>query len=91
MYMTIFRDDFIAEFARRNREDNFSTAALMALFDYYSDLESYVLDVIAICVEWAEYSDIEDACRACSCESLHELEKRYNVIYVNDNCILIGQ
>ena len=46
------------------RPDNFSYEALGALFEYYEEYErdsgeETELDVIAICCDWTEYSNIE--------------------------------
>jgi hypothetical protein len=56
-----FRD----EFAHANRSDNFSYEGLAALFDYLEDLEDSIgeemeLDVIALCCDFSEYTDLND-------------------------------
>ena len=61
-------DDFEREFSEYGREDNFSWHGLKALYDYIWDIAEetdtpYVLDVIALCCEYTEYS-IEDVVSA---------------------------
>lgn len=78
-----FRDAFHA----MGRKDQFSYAALGALFSYLEELESDLgeeieLDVIALCCDYAEYSDAAEAVRehmgfdwappACSRDELNE-------------------
>ena len=56
-----FRD----EFAHANRSDNFSYEGLAALFDYLEQYEDDTgeeveLDVIALCCDFTEYTDMDD-------------------------------
>ena len=56
---------FLREFEEYNREDNFSYAGTSALFDWLKELsvdtgEPYELDVIALCCEFTEYSDLAE-------------------------------
>jgi len=60
MKQTVSEATFIDEFRAYNREDNFSPAALRALFEYLEDYEDATgedveLDVIALCCDFAEY------------------------------------
>lgn len=50
--------DFAQRFEAYGRGNQFSRAALEALFDRLSEFEdSYRLDVIELCCEWTEYDD----------------------------------
>ena len=57
--------EFVAEFAQwSERKDQFSRAALCALYGYLDELsddigEDIELDVVGLCCEWAEYKDME--------------------------------
>jgi hypothetical protein len=64
--MNVDRYDFREAFRAFGRADQFSPAALDALFEYLDELsddtgEPYSLDVIALCCEWAEYSSAREA------------------------------
>ena len=73
MKTTLNSTDFIQAFNAYGREDQFTHAALRALYDYLTDLEEdcdmeIELDVIALCCEFSEY------------ESLEELQENYTDI-----------
>lgn len=58
--------DFIDAFRRFGRNDQFSTAALRALFDHIEEMEGdtgeeYELDVIGLCCEWQEFKTALEA------------------------------
>ena len=58
-------NDFLEEFRRYEREDQFSYEGKKALFDYLEELsedmgEPIELDVIAICCDFTEYSSLEE-------------------------------
>lgn len=60
MKTTVSAVDFIDAFRRFGRNDQFSPAALRALFDHIEEMEQdtgeeYELDVIALCCEWQEF------------------------------------
>jgi len=57
--------EFEQAFKAYNRDDNFSPKGLRKLFDYLENLsdeigEDFVLDVVALCCEYNEYSSIEE-------------------------------
>jgi hypothetical protein len=59
---------FADAFRRFDRANQFSRAGLVALFDYLEELErdtgdEYELDVIGLCVDFAEFDTAEDAAR----------------------------
>jgi hypothetical protein len=60
--------EFLDSFRRYDRANQFSRAGLVALFDYLEELErdtgdEYELDVIGLCVDFAEFDTAEDAAR----------------------------
>jgi hypothetical protein len=73
MKTTVYLPDFVQAF-RRIRPEQFSRAALVALFDHLEaiDRESEdetELDVIAICCNWTEYANAIEAAEAYGWES----------------------
>jgi hypothetical protein len=65
MVITINEHDFIQAFKDAGRQDQFSLDALRVIFNYEEERESQmteptVLDVIALCCDFAEYDSIED-------------------------------
>ena len=66
MKTTVSAIDFIDAFRRMGRTDQFSYAALRALFDHIEEMEDgtgeeYELDVIALCCEWQEFKTALEA------------------------------
>jgi len=60
MKTTVSAIDFIDSFRRMGRNDQFSPAALRALFAHIEDMEAETgeeceLDVIGLCCEWQEF------------------------------------
>ena len=65
MKKTITFSDFADAFRDYGREDNFSYFGLQALFEYLEQLEEdcgteIELDIVAICCEFTEYSDLDE-------------------------------
>lgn len=65
MKQTINRGQFIDQFARMERNDNFSYKGKVALFEYFKEYEESTgeeieLDIIAIYCEYTEYENIEE-------------------------------
>lgn len=90
MYITItsasaFRDKFTSA----GRGEQFSYEALEVLFDYYDELEDFELDVIAICCEWTEYENEEEALKICGAEDLDELENNHFMLELENGRILV--
>lgn len=59
IYKEVTQSDFTAEFHRCGRGEQFSHAALLALYEWLDDSddgEGVELDVIALCCEFAESS-----------------------------------
>lgn len=68
MKQTVNSYQFVDAFTLAGRGDQFSSAGLFALYDYYDELEQDTgeeveLDVVAICCDWAEYADLADWAR----------------------------
>lgn len=66
MKTTVSAIDFVDAFRRMGRADQFSPAALRALFDHIEEMErespvEYELDVIALCCEWQEFKTAIEA------------------------------
>lgn len=65
MKITVNQGQFVDQFARMNRDENFSYEGKIALFDYIEEYEESTgeeieLDVIALCCEYTEYANIEE-------------------------------
>jgi hypothetical protein len=66
MKTTVSAIDFVDAFRRMGRVDQFSYAALRALFEHIEELEAetgeeYELDVIALCCDWQEFKTALEA------------------------------
>lgn len=66
MKTTVTSHQFVESFRACGRENQFSRAALFALFEYLEEYENSTgeeieLDPIGICCEWAEYSSAREA------------------------------
>ena len=64
MKTSVYRCDFIDAF-KNLRPDNFTYDGLNALWEWLTEMEEsigeeYELDVIALCCEFSEYSDIDE-------------------------------
>ena len=101
MYKTMNEYDFIRAFGDMDRKENFSYESLVALYEDIKDFEettgeSVELDVIAICCEYSEYENAQEAYNAYSGvtdlspeESLVWLEERTSVICTTSSTIII--
>jgi hypothetical protein len=68
MKTTVNRYDFVRAFETCGRKDQFTTSALLALFEYLEEYENSCaveleLDPIGICCEWAEYETATEAAK----------------------------
>ena len=66
MKTTVSAIDFIDSFRRMGRNDQFSPAALRALFEHITEMEREAedeieLDVIGLCCEWQEFKTALEA------------------------------
>ncbi len=62
---TISFNDFLEEFRRYGREDQFSDEGKKAIYDYLNDLsedtgEHIELDIISICCDFTEYNTVKE-------------------------------
>ena len=65
MIQKISKSDFISEFAKMNRENQFSYDGKCALYDYLENLEydtgqKIELYIIALCCEYVEFEDLKE-------------------------------
>lgn len=86
MKQTVTEQEFIDAFVNMNREDNFTYGGRVALYEYLTELEEdcgieLELDVIAICCEYTEYADEDEAREAYSLEAHEDIEDYTPVIY----------
>jgi len=98
MKKTITIYDFRDAFANVNRADNFSYEGLRALYDYLVELEDSTgyeieLDVIALCCEFTEYSDLQEVAEVYDIEGddeeiLDQLMCNTDVVEFEDGIII---
>ena len=61
IYVVLSKWDFVDEFMKSDRKDQFSREALEIIYDHYSEHEEdYEMDIIDICCTWSEYSSKMD-------------------------------
>ena len=96
MHVTINSFDFINAFEDYGRENQFSRAALFALFDYLEELEQDIgedmeLDVIGICCDYTEYESLEEFQEQCndSYKSIEDIEDETTVIRLDDGGFIV--
>lgn len=80
--------DFISQFRRYGRKDQFSTEGLEVIFNYLSDCysdSSFEMDVIAICCEFQEMTE-EEIRQNYDIEDWQEVED-----YLNDETSVVGK
>ena len=93
---TIFSYDFRRAFADYDRTNNFSYEGLGALFDWLDELSAdtntpYELDVIALCCEFTEYSDlaeIQETYSLTDIDSIDDLRDYTSVIEFDGGIII---
>jgi len=90
MISTISQYDFVDAF-KRLRPNNFSYEGLLALFDWFEELEDQgneqmELDVIAICCDFSEYHDLKEFQNdyGDEYESLEDIENNTLLIKIED-------
>lgn len=94
MKKNINKYDFIREFDHYNRSDNFSVEGREALFDYLEEIdEDLVIDVIAICCDFSEYSNLAEfqSDYGEGYESIEDIEDCTTVIRINEDSFIIQQ
>jgi len=96
IYKTIDIYDFRRAFADYDRTAHFSYDGLNALFDWLSEMandctEPYELDVVALCCEFTEYSDlaeIKDIYFSTVLDSIEDLYEHTIVIEFDGGIII---
>ena len=83
IYKTIDIYDFRAAFTDYDRNNEFSYEGLGALFDWLSEMandctEPYELDVIALCCEFTEYSDLAEIKDIYSNTEINSIDDLYD-------------
>ena len=96
IYKSIDIYDFRSAFTDYDRADQFSYEGLGALFDWLSEMsndctEPYELDVIALCCEFTEYSDlteIKETYSTTDINTIDDLHDRTIAIEFDDGIII---
>ena len=98
MIRTINEYDFIKEFHKMVRGNNFSTSGLIALYEYLEMLgddigQEIEIDVIALCCEYAEYDNLEEfqADYGDEYETIEDIQSATSVIMIDDDSFIIQQ
>jgi len=83
MKITVTESMFVEQF-KRIRPDNFSRAALEALFAHFDEMErdqgeEFELDVIAICCDWIEYDSALEAAEAYGFKAKDSEDERADI------------
>jgi hypothetical protein len=79
MKITVTEQIFLEEFRNSSRADQFSREALVAIFNYITEVEGgseIELDVVGICCEYVEVenSDTDELGNYSNCDVIAELE-----------------
>ena len=84
-------DDFLKEFEKFGREDQFSYEGKKALFDYLNELaedlgEPIELDVVGICCDFTEYEDLTEFNHnyQLDLDCIEDIQYYTTVIKIND-------
>lgn len=80
MKQTVTETMFIDGFERADRGGQFSTAALEAMFEFYTELENDTgeemeYDPVAFCCDWTEYTLEELKAEFSECEDAEDLDE----------------
>ena len=97
MKQTVNFCDFQDAFYKMDRKDNFTYEGKRALFNWLEEYEEdygeeIELDVIALCCEYTEYSDIEEFWKDYDKEeypTIEDIGDNTVVITVNDDAFII--
>lgn len=93
-------NDFLEEFKKHGRNEQFSYQAKKALFNYLNELgedlgESIELDIIGICCDFTEYDNLEEFNMDYSysigydIEDIEDIEYYTTVILIDGNSFII--
>ena len=95
----VYFNDFLEEFKKFERDEQFSYEGKRALFDYLNDLsedigEPIELDIIGICSDFTEYSDLKEfnddyGYTINEVNSINEVEYYTTVIRIDEESFII--
>ena len=94
MKQTVYLEDFRRAF-QSTRPNNFSHQGLIALYDYFQNLEDDIgeeldLDVIAICCDYSEYKNFQELKKEyLDYETLEDFQNKTTVIPIDNTQGLI--
>ena len=61
IYIALTKEQFIGEFQKSERRDEFSIVAMAALYDHHADNGlDYAFDTIMFCCQWDEYGTVDE-------------------------------
>jgi hypothetical protein len=81
--------DFIKEFDKYNRSNNFSYFGREALFNYFEESDTRMeLDIISICCDYSEYRDFKELKKEYDVNTLEELREKTRVIEFEGGLII---
>jgi hypothetical protein len=89
MKQTVYLEDFRRAF-QSTRPNNFSYEGLIALYDYFQNLEDDIgeeldLDVIAVCCDYSEYKNFQELkSNYLNIKTLEDLRERTEIIPIED-------
>ncbi len=89
MKQNVYLEDFRRAF-QSTRPDQFSNRGLIALYDYFQNLEEDIgeeldLDVIAICCDYCEYKNFQELkSNYLNIKTLEDLRERTEIIPIED-------
>jgi uncharacterized alpha/beta hydrolase family protein len=94
MYKEINFSEFVDEFIKAERENQFTYAGKVALYEYLMDTEEssetpVILDIIGLCCDFTEYATEEEAKEDYYLNEDEDLSDYTVVIPVDDSRIII--
>jgi uncharacterized alpha/beta hydrolase family protein len=94
MYKEINFSEFVDEFIKAGRENQFTYAGKVALYEYLIDTEEssetpVILDIIGLCCDFTEYATEEEAKEDYYLDEDEDLSDYTVVIPVDDSRIII--
>ena len=82
MYQIINQSDFVSAFKQSERKNQFSYAALCAIFDHITEIEEgseeIEFDLVSICCDWCEYASATEAAQAYGWKPDNHIEEDGN-------------
>jgi hypothetical protein len=89
LLIIVYLEDFRRAF-QSTRPNNFSYEGLIALYDYFQNLEDDIgeeldLDVIAVCCDYSEYKNFQELkSNYLNIKTLEDLRERTEIIPIED-------